>query len=223
MSESTERELLRLLGGTDVSAERIRQLLGDRDARRLHVVRRVLAAHPRTPRTDALALVPTLYWRDLAWISSEARAHPAIRRAADQEILRRIPGLALSERCELAELSGRGVILALRRDLEPRVLRSLLRNRLTIESDAVYIASMSRDPSLLEELPRTPVWGARVAVRAAVARNRYTPEEAAVALLPAIPLEDLRDICRESGRPVSLLFHARRVLSERVEANARLV
>ena len=223
MPESSERELVRLLGGMEVTAERIREILGDRDARRLHVVRRVLAAHPSTPRADALALLPTLYWRDLAWISAEARAHPAIRRAADQEILRRYPGLALSERCSVAELSGRGVIAALRKNPEAAVLRALLRNRLVIESDAVFIASTSRDPDLLVALLSTPVWSFRVAVRSAVARNRWTPPEEAVALFAEIPLDDLREICREPGRPVSLLFHARQALSERVEANARLV
>ena len=223
MPESTERELLRMLAGMEISPERIRDLLADRDARRLHVVRRVLAAHPKTPRVDALALLPTLYWRDLAWISSEARAHPAIRRAADQEILRRLPGLALSERCEIAEISGRGVIGVLRRDADARVLRSLLRNRLAVESDAVFVASMSRDPDFLVGLLSTPVWGARVAVRAAIARNPRTPEDQAVGLFGVIPLEDLREICREAGRPVSIVFRAREALRERVEGNPRLV
>jgi hypothetical protein len=222
MPDASERELLRALGGMEVSPERIRQLLGDRDARRLHAVRRVLAAHPKTPRADALALVPTLYWRDLAWISSEARAHPAIRRAADQEILRRFPGLALSERCMVAELSGRGVITTLRRDVDASVLRALLRNRMTVESDVVYIASMSRDPALLVALVSTPGWGVRVAVRAAIARNPYTPEPEAVELFPIIPLADLRELCWEVHRPPSFLFHARKALSERVEANRPL-
>jgi len=219
MPEAGERELLQLLAGMEVSADRVRQLLGDRDARRLHVVRRVLAAHPKTPRVDALALLPTLYWRDLAWISSDARAHPAIRRAADQEIVRRLPGLALSERCQIAELSGRGVISVLRRDLEARVLRSVLRNRLAVESDAVFIASMSSDAELLVSLLSTPVWGVRVAVKAAIARNRFTPEAEAVELFSVIPLEDLREICREAGRPVSILFRARQALQDRLEAN----
>jgi len=223
MPESSERELLRLLAGMEVSPERIRQLLGDRDARRLHVVRRVLAAHPKTPRADALALVPTLYWRDLAWISSEARTHPAVRRAADQEILRRFPGLALSERCAVAELSGRGVIAFVRRNVDASVLRALLRNRLTVEADVVFIASKSRNPELLAALLSIPGWGVRVAVRSAIARNLFTPEPEAVELFAMIPLEDLREICREASRPASILFGARQALSERVEANARLV
>ncbi|MGH9443659.1 MAG: hypothetical protein ACRD16_15455 [Thermoanaerobaculia bacterium] len=217
MPEATERELLRALAGMDVSPERVRELLSDRDARRLHVVRRVLAAHPKTPRVDALVLVPTLYWRDLAWISSEARAHPAIRRAADQEILRRAPGLALAERCAVAELAGRGVIAALRRDGDAAVLRSLLRNRLTVESDAVFIASMSRDPPFLATLPLAPVWGARIAVRAAVARNAFTPAAVAVELFPSIPIGDLREICHEAARPASVRLRARLALAERVE------
>jgi hypothetical protein len=223
MPEASERELLSLLAGMDVSAERIRQLLGDRDARRLHVVRRVLAAHPRTPRTDALALVPTLYWKDLAWISSEARAHPAIRRAADLELLRRLPGLALSERRMIAELAGRGVIATLKREVDGSILRALLRNRLTVEADVVYMASLSRDPALLVSLLAAPGWGVRIAVRAAVARNRFTPEDDAVALFPTIPLADLRELSAEVNRPASFRACAREALVERVEAGIRLV
>ncbi len=218
MPEANERELVRLLAGMEVSPARIRELLGDRDARRLHVVRRVLAAHPKTPRADALALVPTLYWRDLAWISSEARAHPTIRRAADQEILRRLPGLALSERRMIAGMAGRGVIATMRRDVDASVLRALLGNRLTVEGDAVYIAVMSRDAALLVALLTTPVWGVRVAVRAAVARNRFTPEEEAAALFATIPLADLRELCGEPHRPASFTARARQAFSERVEA-----
>jgi hypothetical protein len=223
MPEAGERELLSLLAGMDVPPERVRQLLGDRNARRLHVVRRVLAAHPKTPRTDALALVPTLYWKDLAWISSEARAHPAIRRAADQEILRRLPGLALSERRMIAELAGRGIIATLKREVDASILRALLKNRLTVESDVVYVASLSRDPSLLVSLLAAQGWGVRIAVRAAIARNRFTPEDAAAALFSTIPLADLRELCGEVNRPRSFLARARQALSERVEASIRRV
>src|SRR5262249_25154372 len=162
--------------------------LADRDARRLHVVRRALAAHPRTPRTEALALLATLYWRDLAWISADARAHPEIRRAADQELLRRLPGLAVSERLEIARSAGRGVTAALRRTADGAHAGALLRNRLTVEADVIAIASSVRNPDTLDAIARDAVWGPRSSVRTAVARNPRTAAALATGLLSAIPL-----------------------------------
>ena len=215
-----EREYLRRGERGDLSAEDIRALLRDRDARKFHVVRRRLAAHPRTPRAEAMSLVPTLFWRDLAWISADARAHPEVRRAADQEILRRLPGLAISERVELARISGPGTIAALRRSGEPPLVRALLRNRFTVEADVLYMGICGRDPESLEALVRDAVWGARIAVRAAVARNRYTPPALAVELLAAIPLADLREICVERWRGPGFLEIARATLAFRTETGS---
>ena len=195
----------------------LRALLADPEARRHHSVRRALAAHPRTPRADALSLIPTLYWRDLATISAEARVHPQVRRAADLEILRRLPGLALSERVEIARISGPGTIAALRKSGEPSLVRALLRNRFLVESDVVSMALSGRDGESLEAIARDAVWGLRIAVRAAVARNRFTGADLAFDLLPGIPLVDLREICREGWRSADFLAQARATLAFRAE------
>ncbi len=214
---SRERDYLGRGEGAGLSAEEIRALLRDPAARRLHVVRRALAAHPRTPRGEAISLVPTLFWRDLAWISADARAHPEVRRAADLEILRRLPGLAISERVELARVSGPGTIARLRRSGEPPIVRALMRNRFAVESDVVYMAIASRDPESLEAIASDAVWGLRVGVRAAVARNRFAPSGVAEDLLSAIPLTDLREICAERWRSASFLEIARATLAYRTE------
>jgi hypothetical protein len=222
MPEPRERELLRRLSGAGVSADEIRELLRDAGTRRFHVIRRVLAAHPRTPRGDALSLIPTLYWRDLAWISAEARCHPEIRRAADKEIVRRLPGLALSEKAELAEISGRGVISVLKSQPDASLVRGVLRNRLTIESDVAFMAGLSRDFLVLGSILSHPVWGVRASVRTALARNRFLPEPDAIALLSTVPIQELREICRESFRPASFLEGARKILSRRLEGWSRV-
>jgi hypothetical protein len=217
MRERRERDHLRRLEAADLSPEEIRGFLGDPGARRLHVVRRALAAHPRTPRTDALALIPTLYWKDLAWISSDARAHPEVRRAADAELLRRLPGLAMAEKVEVARSGGRGMIATLRRSGEPPVVRALMRNRFTVEGDVVYMGLSARDPESLEAIAGDPSWSCRAAVRAAVARNRWAPLALSTRLLPGIPLADLREICVERWRPARLLEAARATLAYRTE------
>ncbi|HET9794671.1 MAG TPA: hypothetical protein VFS34_09430 [Thermoanaerobaculia bacterium] len=216
-SAKREREYLGRREGGDLSAEEVRALLRDPEARKLHVVRRALAAHPRTPRGEAMSLVPTLFWRDLAWISADARAHPQVRRAADQEILRRVPGLAASERAELARIAGPGTVAVLRKSGEPSTVRALLRNRFAVEGDVVFMAITGRDPDSLEAIALDAVWGLRIAVRAAVARNRFTPLPLAEGLLSVIPLGDLREICAERWRAPGFLEIARATLAFRTE------
>ena len=223
MPESRERDLLRRLSGAGVSSEEIRELLRDAGVRRFHVIRRALAAHPRTPRTEALSLIPTLFWRDLAWISAEASAHPEIRRAADKEIVRRLPGLALSEKAELAEISGRGVITALKGLPDRPLVAGILRNRLTIESDVAFMAGLSRDAETLGLILSHPLWSVRASVRTALARNRHLPEREALRLLVSVPIQELREICREGFRSAPFLEEAREILARRVEGWSRVV
>ncbi len=212
----TEGECLKLLRRANLREETLQEILGDRSARKHHAVRMALAAHPRTPRTDALALVATLFWRDLAHLSADARVHPAIRRSADQDLLRRLPEMAISEKVDLARSVGRGTLLRLRLDPDPRVLACVLENRFTLEADVIQAAvASSAAPEVLELIAGHPRWGPRPGVRSAVLRNPNLPVPLALALLTRASLEDLRGI-RDSPRSSALLKAcAERVLAER--------
>jgi hypothetical protein len=212
----TESECLKLLRRATLSSETLQEILGDRAARKHHAVRMALAAHPKTPRADALALVATLFWRDLAHLSADSRVHPAIRRAADQTLLRRLPEMAISEKVDLARSVGRGTLVVLRVDPDPRVLASVLENRFTIEADVIQAAAgATAVAEALELLAGHPRWGARPGVRSAVLRNPNLPVSLGLALLTRATLEDLRGV-RESPRsPALLKACAERVLAER--------
>jgi hypothetical protein len=212
-----EGECLKLLRRADLPLETLREVLEDRSARKFHAVRRALAAHPRTPRGDALALVGTLFWRDLAGISADARVHPAIRRAADQDLLRRLPEMAVAEKVDLARTVGRGTLLALRLDPDPRVLASLLENRFTTEPDVVQAAlATGATPEGLGCIADHPRWGSRAAVRSALLRRPSLPEALALTLLTRATLDDLRGL-RDSPRTTPLVKAcAERVLAERL-------
>lgn len=212
----TEGEWLKLLRRADLPQEILESILGDRTARKHHAVRMALAAHPRTPRTQALALVSTLFWRDLAHLSADARVHPAIRRAADLDILRRIPEMAIAERVDLARNVGRGSLLLLRLDPDPRVLASVLDNRFTIEADVIQAAVQPfARPESLDLIVRHPRWGARPGVRSAVLRSPNLPDALALTLLSRASLDDLRGIRDSPRRSLLLRACAERVLAER--------
>jgi len=218
-----EGDYLRRLQSGSLSGEEIAELLSDRRARKFHVVRRALAAHPRTPRVEALTILGTLFWRDLAWISADAKAHPEIRRAAEREIFKRMPFLARAEKADLARCAGRGVLAALRREDDPDIVGSILRNRLTVEADIVQLAAGSRNAGNLVAILADPAWGVRSAVQTAVARNAATPLVTAVGLLSVIPLADVREIAGERWRPAELLQAARAEVLCRLEGGARVV
>lgn len=210
----TEGECLKLLRRADLPEETLQEILSNREVRKFHAVRMALAAHPRTPRSDALSLVATLFWRDLARLSADARVHPAIRRAADQDLLRRLPEMAVAEKTDLARTVGRGTLLFLRRDPDPRVLASVLENRFTVEADVLQAAcrpgATEANLSLIAGHPR---WSLRPAVRGAILRHPNLPLPLALSLLTRASLEDLKGV-RDSPRSSVLL----RACAERVLA-----
>ena len=213
---SSEGAILKLLRRGDLSRESFDEILNDRSARRFHVVRRVLAGHPRTPRREALSLVSTLFWRDLAQLSADVRVHPEVRRAADRDLLRRLPEMALAERVDIARTAGRGLLIALRFDPEPRVVAALLDNRFTTEPDVVQAAANpDAEPAVLETVAGHPRWTLRPSVRSTLLRNRRLPTGAALSLVTPASSGELRQLLDHPGLSRILRVCVERVLAQR--------
>jgi hypothetical protein len=211
-----EGEFLKVLRRANLAPEILEEILRDRGARRYHAVRLALAGHPRTPRREALSLVQTLFWRDLAQLSADARVHPEVRRAADRDLLRRLPEMALAERVDLARSVGRGTLLALRFDPDPRVVSAVLDNRFATEPDVVQAAARRGvEVSALEVIAAHPRWSLRPAVRSALLRNPGLPSAVALTLLPRASARDLAGLRDSPGIPRLLRACAERVLAER--------
>jgi hypothetical protein len=211
-----EGHYLKALSRADLSLEALRDILADRSARKYHAVRRALAAHPRTPRREALSLVSTLYWRDLAHLSADTQANPEIRRAADRDLLRRLPEMALAERVDLAKTVGRGTLAFLRLDPDSRVVSAVLDNRFATEPDVVQAAArIEAPPAVLEVIALHPRWGLRAGVRSALLRNPRLPKALALALLTRASQDDLLGLASTPGVSRFLRLCAQRVLAER--------
>ncbi len=213
---ASEGDYLRLLRRPDLPAEVLELLLEDRHARSLHTVRRAIAAHPRTPRHAALTLVSSLYWKDLARISADSRVHPEVRRAADRDLSRRLPEMALSEKMDLARSVGRGTLLALRFDPDPRVLLAVLDNRFATEIDITPVAARRQTPpGVLEAIASHPRWGLRPALRSALLQNPGLPTAVALSLLSLASAADLAGLLEASGISRLVKACAERVLARR--------
>jgi hypothetical protein len=215
-----EAEYLKLLLRTDLPAAEVERILRDRDARRYHAVRLALAGHRNTPRADALSLTETLFWRALARLSADTRVHPEVRRAADNQLLRRLPELALAERIDLARSTGRGTLPALRQDPDPRVVSGFLDNRFTTEPDVVFVAAARRSrPETLVAIAKHPRWAPRRGVREALLKNPSLPLSAVEPLLARAAERELLAMRDGPGEPPALRAVAQRVLARRARAD----
>ena len=211
-----EADYLALLRRGDLPSDALSHVLADRAARRFHAVRLALASHPRTPRGEALTLVTTLFWRDLAHISADVRVHPEVRRAADRDLLRRLPDLAVAERIDLARTAGRGTLVFLRFDPDPRVVAAFLDNRFSTEPDVVQAAARpGAEPEALEVIAAHPRWVLRPSIRGALLRNPNLPVAAALGLLSRASREDLEGLRFVTGISPLLRACAERVLADR--------
>jgi hypothetical protein len=214
-----ERHFLKELRRPDLPTADIERILRTPDARRFHVVRLALTVHRNTPRTEALSLVETLFWRGLAHISADARVHPEIRRAADTQLLRRLPEMALAERVDLARTAGRGALFALRQDPDPRVVAAFLDNRFATEPDVVQAAVQARArPEALVAIAEHPRWSLRRDVRDALLRNPTLPPASAEALLERATEPELERLREEAGGPAPIRAIAQRILARRSRA-----
>jgi hypothetical protein len=161
-------------------------------------VRLEVARHPRTPQLAALAFVPGLYWPDLLRIGLDTHLHPVVRRAADQCISTRIPGLAVGEKVAIARTGSQAIIAALRSDPTPRVIEALLDNpRLTEGLLLPLVAGESAAPRILAVVAASSKWVVRYPLRLALCKNPRTPVEVALANLSLLKKTDLLGIARD--------------------------
>jgi hypothetical protein len=183
-------------------------LLAERRLLAFHEVRKELARHPQTPEIQALRLVAGLFWRDLLELSADMRARPRLRRAAERHLVDRIPGLGAGEKVSIARRAGPLLVSQLRHDTEPRVIAALLDNpRLTEGGLMPLVTSDTARPEILALVARHPKWGARYAVRLSLARNRRTPVQTALTILPLLKKFDLKGI--EQDRRLNMAVRKR--------------
>lgn len=154
--------------------------------------------------------------KDLAVISADARVHPEVRRAADRDLTRRLPEMALSERMDLARSVGRGTLLYIRFDPDSRVLIEVLNNRFTTEIDILPVAARAQTPSgILEAIASHPRWGVRPSLRSALLQNPRLPIGVTLSLLSGASVSDLAGLLAAPGVSPLVRACAERVLAHR--------
>ena len=177
-------------------------------------VRRHIARHPRVPPALGRELLARLSFKDLLEVCQSPQAHPFVRRQAEQRLEARVDELTSGERVTLARRAPRGVLSALVRTDDARVLDSALGNPALREQDAVLVAAAAgTEPWVLTRLARHPRWGVRQSVRWALLRNARTPIPVALRLVSQLPRQELRRVAVDPGVPQIVRVGAERRLA----------
>lgn len=158
--------------------------------------------NPRAPRTLALRLLPSLFWRDLAEVAASPPVASAVRVRSEGLLLEMLPELRLGERIALGKVATLAVLPLLLADPEAKVARATLNNPRLREEDLTLALRQPTVPkALLEEVAASTRWRESYAVRLALVLQARTPLALALAQLSSLVERDLKRVAESLGLP----------------------
>ncbi len=125
--------------------------------------------------------------------------------------------VTLGERRAWARRPDRNLLDRLLHDPDPVVIRNVLQNPRTVESDVLRVASKRpANAAVLAEVFHHPRWGGRPEVQLALVLNPYTPVLMAAGLVALLDAARLRDIVRDPGAHAAVRSRAGAALEWRM-------
>lgn len=208
-------EVRQILLNPYVTSEVLDLLAANRRLMAERAVRAAVTGHHRTPPPVALRFVSSLFWRELLEIVVDVRVSAAVRRAAENYLVQRLPRLTVGEKVALARRVVGRVARELSTDPTLRILRALLANpRITEQELMPLLTSSAAQPRALEMVAESERWGTRYEVRLALCRNPQTPSRNVVRLLPTLQRDDLESVAEKEEHGWVVRHRARQILDE---------
>jgi hypothetical protein len=213
LARFTEREALQALRHPHASEAMIEEVLSSKTLLAFRGVRRLVAAHPLTPRHAALRCLEDLLWRDLLEVGREARTPPPVRAAANRKLEEALKFLAVGEKITVARFAPSALFSTLLDEPDLRVLDAVLANsRLTSEDLQRWLATGHPWPEALAFLACDTRWVSRPAIRIALLTHRATPRGAALSLLTSASRGEWRRLAEDPNADALLSACARDLL-----------
>jgi hypothetical protein len=215
LAQLTERDAAQALRHPHASEAMIAEIVSSRALMASRAVRRLVAAHPQTPRHDALHALEGLLWRDLMDVGRDTRTPAPIRQAANLRLLEALRRMAVGEKIAVARFAHPDLFPALFAEGDLRVLEALLQNpRLTPDDVQRWLATGNPEPESLSLLAAETKWALRPAVRTAILLHPSTPRASALALLTSASRAELRRVCDTPGADALLAACAANLLEK---------
>jgi len=190
-----EGKLLLLLARKDVPADVLENIGARKELMKSYAVKKALVFHAKAPRLVALRLLKDLYLMDLVQFALSTSVAAELKRYAEEQVVAKLPQLALGQKITLARRGPARVAGALVAEGHAQVLPIALNNPFLTE--AQVLKALARDKvstTVVQSLARHSKWSQSYHVRLALVRHPATPVSVVLGILPLLTVSDLREL-----------------------------
>jgi hypothetical protein len=213
-----EITLALLLQRKDLPPEFLEAVLQRRHFLRNYAVKKLLAFHPHTPRTEGLRLLRDLYLIDLVKFSISPGVSPDLKRKAEDQVIAKLPQLPLGQKITLARRSPARIAGALLADGQPTVVKTALANPNLTEAQVLRVLAREKLPPVIaRSIAQDPKWSHIYNVRIALLRQPSTTLTTILAFLPELTISDLRELVAPGILPENLRHYLQSEINRRLQ------
>ncbi|HEY1424631.1 MAG TPA: hypothetical protein VGF20_14350 [Candidatus Acidoferrum sp.] len=215
-----ESLLALLLQRKDLHGEFLAEVLQRRHFLKNYPVKKLLAFHPHTPRTDALRLLRELYLMDLVQFTISPGTAPDLKRKAEDQVISKMAQLPLGQKITLARRSPARIAGALLADGQPAVVKVALTNPYLTEAQVLRVLAKDKlAPVVVQSISQDPKWSHFYNVRIALLRQPSTTLATILAFLPELTVSDLRELAAPGVLPENLRHYLQAEIQRRLQVS----
>lgn len=217
-----EAALSLLLARKDLPSEILEEIARRKALLKNYSVKRALVFHPRVPRQHGLRLIRDLYLMDLVRLSRTPGVSAELKRAAEEQLLARLPQTALGQKITLARRGPGRVAGALVAEGHPKVVSIALNNPYLTESQLLKVLARENLASqIVLATAEHKKWSISYNIRVALLRHSATPLATVLAFLPHIAPPDLQVLSSPGIVAEDLRGYLQGEIERRVRARGR--
>ena len=213
-----ETSLALLLHRKDLPSEFLTEILRRRQLLKNYLVKKLLAFHPHTPRTNALRLLRDLYLMDLVQFSISPEVRPDLKRKAEDQVIAKMAQLPLGQKITLARRSPARIAGSLLADGQPMVVKATLSNPNLTEAQVLRVLAKEKlAPVVAQSIAQHEKWSHVYNVRIALLRQPSTTLATVLAFLPELTVSDLRELAAPGVLPENLRHYLQAEIHRRLQ------
>jgi len=212
-----EKILCTVLQRKDLPAKFLEEVLIRRQYLKSYQIKKALAFHPHTPRSEGFRLLRDLYLMDLVQFAISPGVLPDLKIKAEEQVIAKLPQLPLGQKISLARRAPArtaGVLLA---EGQPPVVKATLANPNLTEAQVLRVLSRDKlPPIVVQSIAHHQKWSHIYNVRIALIRQPSTTLTTILAFLPELAISDLRELVAPGILPENLRHYLQAEIQRRM-------
>jgi len=218
-----EETLCLLLRRPDLPAGLLAEILLRRQFLKSYRVKKALAFHPHTPRSEGLRLLRDLFLMDLVQFAISPGVLPDLKVKAEEQVIAKLPHLPLGQKITLARRSPARIAGALLAEGHSPVVKAVLENPNLTEAQVLRVLSRDKlPPVVVKFIAQDGKWSHVYNVRIALIRQPATTLSTVLAFLPELNISDLRELVAPGVLPENLRRYLQAEIARRMDRSRQL-